>query len=400
MRKTISLLIVVNICSLLTAQHTTYSPSSMFGIGELSTGEGGVYGGMGGAGIALRAPNFINIANPSSLTEIGSQRYIADIGVMGAYKSYSQSGVRNNDVVGNVNNIGLACRLYSWWYGAVSLSPVSSVGYAITLEQPVEGTNNGTVSSFFEGEGGLSKIALTNAFQITPRLSAGINLSYITGSVTQTERQNNTTISEESDKRAFYADFGVQYKHALDRDRAITVGAVYGHWQQLKQDNTLTVSSNADGNYIQESYREFKQYLPQSIGIGGAYTTHRWVTTLDYKYHNWSKMKSTTQVSYDNQHSVAAGMGYRIGNRYNKNYAQLQLGAGISNSYVVISNKKANNYYVSSGVAINLKNSNIITLGLKYNDLFNATAGRHKEKSIALFFNITFCERSYNSKLH
>ena len=53
--------------SIVIAQNTTNSPTSMFGLGELSTGEGGQYAGLGGTGIALRGNNFLNNANPASL---------------------------------------------------------------------------------------------------------------------------------------------------------------------------------------------------------------------------------------------------------------------------------------------------------------------------------------------
>ena len=55
----------------------------MFGLGELSTGEGGQYSGLGGAGIALQSYNFLNTANPASLTAIEGQRFLIDAGVMG-----------------------------------------------------------------------------------------------------------------------------------------------------------------------------------------------------------------------------------------------------------------------------------------------------------------------------
>ena len=59
--------------SIVIAQNTTNSPTSMFGLGELSTGEGGQYAGLGGTGIALRGNNFLNNANPASLTELTEQ---------------------------------------------------------------------------------------------------------------------------------------------------------------------------------------------------------------------------------------------------------------------------------------------------------------------------------------
>ena len=67
-RKVLSILILSANLLNTAAQNMTNSPASMFGLGELSTGEGGVYSGMGGVGIALRGENAYNSANPASLT--------------------------------------------------------------------------------------------------------------------------------------------------------------------------------------------------------------------------------------------------------------------------------------------------------------------------------------------
>lgn len=139
--------------SIVIAQNTTNSPTSMFGLGELSTGEGGQYAGLGGTGIALRGNNFLNSANPASLTELTEQRFQIDAGIMGAYQIYSQRGASNRSVTGNLNNLSIGCRIMPRWYGAIFMAPVSSVGYAITLDEEVAGTNGGTISSLFQGEG-------------------------------------------------------------------------------------------------------------------------------------------------------------------------------------------------------------------------------------------------------
>ena len=174
--------------SILIAQNTTNSPTSMFGLGEISTGEGGQYAGLGGAGIALRGSNFLNTANPASLTE---QRFQIDAGIMGSYQNYTQRGASNHSVTGNLNNLSIGCRIIPRWYGAVFLAPVSSVGYAITLDEEIAGTNGSTVSSLFQGEGGLSKMGVSTAYLFDKGLSVGTNLSYVTGTITQTETQGN-----------------------------------------------------------------------------------------------------------------------------------------------------------------------------------------------------------------
>ena len=69
-RKVLSIFILSANLLNLTAQNMTNSPASMFGLGELSTGEGGIYSGMGGVGIALRGENAYNSANPASFSSI------------------------------------------------------------------------------------------------------------------------------------------------------------------------------------------------------------------------------------------------------------------------------------------------------------------------------------------
>ena len=50
--------------SIVIAQNTTNSPTSMFGLGELSTGEGGQYAGLGGT---LHCEEIISLTMPIRL---------------------------------------------------------------------------------------------------------------------------------------------------------------------------------------------------------------------------------------------------------------------------------------------------------------------------------------------
>lgn len=383
----------------LTAQNTTNSPTSMFGLGELSTGEGGQYAGLGGAGIALRKNNFLNMTNPASLTELSGQRFQFDAGIMGAYQSYTQRGATNHSVIGNLNNLSIGCKILPHWYGAAFLAPVSSVGYAITLDESISGTNGSTVSSLFQGEGGLSKIGISTAYLFGNNLSFGVNLSYITGTITQTESQSSATEETSSYKNAFYADFGIQYKWAIDRERSFVVGGVYGYSQNLKQDNNLYVSSTSGDDTIEKELKRYRQCLPQFFGIGVSYNCLRWMATIDYKYIDWSRMQSSrSNVSFENQHRLSLGGKCTLGNVYH-NPVSLLLGTGIGNSYVVIQKKKATNYYISTGMNIQLHDNNVISIGLKYKGQMKTPNGMQRENSLSLFLNITFSERTYRPKI-
>lgn len=397
-----NLILLLTLCHstlLIYSQNTTNSPSSMFGLGELSIGEGGQYSGLGGAGIALQSYNFLNTANPASLTAIEGQRFLIDAGVMGAYKVYTQTGTSNHSLVGNLNNLSIGCRITPRWYGAVFMAPVSSVGYAITLDQDITGTGSSTVSSLFEGEGGLSKMGISTAYRLFKGFSVGANLSYVTGTIKQTETQGSISVEESSYKHAFYADFGLQYKFPLSRNKYLVAGAVYGYSQDLAQDNTLSVSSTSGNESIDESQSHVRQCLPQFVGAGLAYNSPRWTLTAEYKYTDWSRMKSSqSNVRFENQHRLSAGTAYTAGNIY-RNPVKLSLGAGVSNSYIVIQKKKATNYYVSAGSNFTLYNGNVLSLGVKYSDQLHLPNGMQRERGVTLFFNFTFSERTYRAKI-
>ena len=397
-----NLILLLTLCHstlLIYSQNTTNSPTSMFGLGELSTGEGGQYSGLGGAGIALQSYNFLNTANPASLTAIEGQRFLIDAGVMGAYKVYTQTGTSNHSLVGNLNNLSIGCRITPRWYGAVFMAPVSSVGYAITLDQDITGTGSSTVSSLFEGEGGLSKMGISTAYRRFKGFSVGANLSYVTGTIKQTETQGSINVEESSYKHAFYADFGLQYKFSLSRNKYLVAGAVYGYSQDLAQDNTLSVSSTSGNESIDESQSHVRQCLPQFVGAGLAYNSPHWTLTVEYKYTDWSRMKSSqSNVRFENQHRLSAGTAYTAGNIY-RNPVKLLLGAGVSNSYIVIQKKKATNYYVSAGSNFTLYNGNVLSLGVKYSDQLHLPNGMQRERGVTLFFNFTFSERTYRAKI-
>lgn len=170
-RRVLSILILGANLLNVAAQNMTSSPVSMFGLGELSTGEGGIYSGLGGVGIALRGENVINSANPASLTGLLPQYFFFDLGVSGSYLKYSQSGASNHSLNGNLNNLAVGFRIAPRWYGAIFMAPVSSVGYAISLDQDVAGTDGSTVTSLFQGEGGLSKMGISVAHELWKGLS-------------------------------------------------------------------------------------------------------------------------------------------------------------------------------------------------------------------------------------
>jgi hypothetical protein len=390
----------VSLSLTLSAQNSTNSPASMFGIGDISMGEAGKYVGMGGAGIALRSDNFLNGLNPSALTAMDSAKFVYEAGANLSLEKYYSRGRSTSSLTGNVRNLGMGCRILPSWYAAAGITPLSSMGYAVTIDQPVEGTDGSTISSLFEGNGGLSKIYLSNAFKISRKFSLGANLSYILGNTTQSEVQGNTTIKEISYKKAFYVDFGLQYNTALNKKWNMTLGGVYGIKQQLSLTNTKTIINSSNSETITEYLNPKSQYLPQYFGGGVALNSKKLTLTADYKLSQWSVMKSSnSSVAFKDQHELKIGADLLSGDLY-KNPWHYMLGAGISNSYVVIKDQKPLNYYISTGIGFPVMTGNLLSIGVKYNSQCGANTKLEKNQSLSFFLNLTFSERTPRSRIY
>ena len=383
----------------ISAQNSTNSPSSMFGIGDITVGEAGKYVGMGGVGLALRSDNFLNGLNPSALTAMDSAKFVYEAGANVSFENYTTRGRSSSSVTGNIRNLGIGFRVMPSWYAAAGLAPLSSMGYAITVDQPVEGTE-GTISSLFEGNGGLSKVYLSNAIKFSKNFSLGLNLSYIMGSTTQSEVEGNFTRKDISYKKAFYADFGLQYNIALNKKWNMNFGGVYGYKQQLSLNNDRTVINSSSSQTSTEPLHPKPQFLPQYFGGGVALNNKRLTLSADYKLTQWSAMVSdNSSVSYCDQHALKIGADLLSGESFTNPWHYM-LGAGVSNSYVVLKNKKPMNYHVSAGLGIPVMTGNLVSFGVKYETQAGAGSSVQKNQMFSFFLNLTFAERTPRSKIY
>lgn len=388
-------LIGLVVASGLKAQNTTSTPVSMYGLGELAMGDGGKYAGMGAAGLALNRTGFLNTQNSACITQMDTTCFAFDFGLTGSYSRYSMLGEKSSAETGNPSRVTLGLRLMPRWYAMVGVAPYSSVGYMIKTTQEVEGTGNGYVSSLFEGTGGLYRLYVTNAFLIGKRLSLGVSVGMISGSVEQTETQESAIVTRKSDKGAFYADLGLHY--ALGR--GWSVGATYAFSSYLSQDNSLTYDNSSTDTGMDANFYNEKQYIPQRIGGGVSYENRRWVVTGDYSWVQWSRNRSSVaSVEYVDQHRANLGMVYVTQPRRPRSL-ELMLGAGFSNSYVVLNRGKMRNLDLSGGVAIPIRES-VLSLGVTWRRQMNSRSNLMQEDRLSLNFNLTFGERISRGKLN
>ena len=394
----LSLIFILSLFTTIVAQNTTNLPTSLYGIGELSMSDGGHYAGLGNMGIALNRVGFQNTQNPAAITRMDTACFTFEVGMMASYSRYSFLGNHSTNSSGNPNRINIGFRIFPRWYAMVGLSPYSSVGYVIQTAEEVEGTNGGTISSLFEGTGGIYKFYVTNAFALTKNLSIGANVGFISGTVNKEETQESAVVKYESRKKAPYVDLGLHYTFNTSSSRYWSLGLVYAFPFRINQTNNLTYSNSSTSEDLDISYKKVSQFLPERIGGGISMTTPRWVLTADYNWLDWSKNSPATKLEeYRNQHKVNLGAIYTVNTRYPRSI-ELMGGVGYNNSYIMLNNGKMNNLEVSAGVSFPIRYS-FLSLGATWRKQMNTSENLMQESRWNLHLNITFGEKISRFKL-
>lgn len=380
--------------SVVRAQNGTSLPTSMYGIGELAAGDGGRYAGMGNVGIGVSRAGFLNTFNPAALTRMDSACFTFDVGVTAYYARYAFQNERSSSMEGGPNRFSFGFRLLPRWYMVVGVSPYSSVGYLIQTQEEIEGMPGASLTSVFRGEGGLYRAYVSQAFVLTPALSAGVCIGMLTGKVTQSETQEGATVSDESAKRSLYADFGLHYQRGR-----YGLGLVYAPSIRIGHDNRHTYENSSSTNETEDkSSPSRSQYLPMRLGAGVSVTGSRCVLALDYTYADWSRnVSAVSAMGYENQHKLNMGA-IVVASPRRMRSVEWMGGIGLSNSYLTLQGRRMYSLEVSAGSSIPIGFS-FLSLGATWRKQLNGSRHVMQESRFSLNLSLTFGERLSRSRL-
>ena len=392
--KIVSLAVFCCLTSVVVAQSTSNNPFSMYGFGEVDPSDYGRSSGMGGAGIATNFANTLNLSNPSSLTAIDSMRMIFDFSTAGRYSTYSTNTATLNSTNFNYKRLALTFRCMPGWGSSFGLAPYSNVGYNITSDQSIEGTESTTAVEYV-GKGGINKLFWSNAFALGKHLSIGVNSSLLFGSVAQTQTISNWTIDKNAHVSKIYFDFGMQFHHALSENYQIGLGAIYGYKTKLNMQNDLSIS-NSSGVFSSET-NTVKQYLPEFYGAGLSITRAEVLTlAADYKFTGWSALNTrSTSISYADIHKLAVGLDYSPNRRVARSYFErigFQLGTSVSNSLLKKGGTNPLNIGYSCGIQFPFPNGSRMNIAYEYGNVGGKNDGLLLEKYHQVTINLSLVE--------
>jgi hypothetical protein len=360
MRKLFAIYILLTIQGALFAQEKNHLPYSIFGIGEINSKGFTRNMAMGRSGIALSSGRYLNNLNPASYHSIDSISFFFDFGFSADFVKYKTAADPvQHGYDGNVQNVAMGFRITPHWAASIGLAPYSTVGYKITTEKYIEGTTE-TFEAEMKGNGGLNQFYLHNSYVLFNRLSLGVNLTYLFGSIKLIETDRYSRFSDEiltkqtSYLNKVYADFGFQYFFPVKKNLKITLGGVFGNSHKLNFKKEISIIENGslvEENLTSEGSFDFPMYIGGGIAVQ---YKNKLIITSDYLFHDWSGTPSDNpNYSYVSYSTFKFGIEYIPGQVDQLGYfgnVSYRAGYYYEGSYLEINKTSITNNGISFGL--------------------------------------------------
>ncbi len=283
------------------AQSGTQSPYSQFGIGTLTDPSQSLGHALNGTGIGVRVGNEVNTLNPASYSCVDSLTMLFDAGLSGQMTHFKEGGTRKIAKTANFDYVVGSFRAWRNIGVSFGILPLSNVGYSYSSTSSRLGSDFGTLTESYSGEGGLHQAFVGVGAKVLKPLSVGVNVSYLWGSITRsvtTSGGNNVY----SLSKAYYAtvssyklDFGVQWEQPVNKNDLLTIGATVGIGHTLSGDASLNIVNSSTGLRGDTISNAFE--LPMSYGLGLSYRHGNLLLAADATLQKWGSVKMPADVS-------------------------------------------------------------------------------------------------------
>ncbi len=280
----------------------SYSPYSIFGVGDISK-QGTAYNKtMGGVGIASRNVRFINYLNPAALTARDSLAFMADFGLSQKNTVYRQGDLRSANNTFNIYDFIMSFPIWKSSAFAVGITPFSDVGYDfshIEKSQDIIGqTGNITYDSY--GNGSVYQVFAAAGATFWKNLSVGAELIYYFGNIDKITNMNYSDASyrsinsgSELSIRGVTGKFGLQYEQKLGGDISMVVGATYrlgtnmkGYATNYRYANQSSVSDTLYHKVDTLGYEKIR--IGDELGLGiSVKGGDKWSAEFNYTRSDW-----------------------------------------------------------------------------------------------------------------
>ena len=290
----------------LSAQSSTKSPYSQFGLGILSERSQGMSRGMNGVGVALQNGDRVNTLNPASYGVVDSLTMIFDASITGQQTNFKEGGTRQNAKTANFDYIVASFRAWRNIGVSMGVLPLSNIGYNYSTTS--DNKQYGTITETYSGEGGLREAFLGVGWHVMKPLSVGINGGFVWGDLNRTVLATNSNISPlqkiySASVRNYKLDAGIQWSQPVGKKDVVTLGATVGIGHKLGADATLDIININKPDTTTLKVTNALE-LPWSWAVGLAWRHNKSLTVAaDAELQQWGK---TSFPTYENEAYVTS----------------------------------------------------------------------------------------------
>jgi Outer membrane protein transport protein (OMPP1/FadL/TodX). len=306
----------------------TFTPYSLFGIGEIERQGTALNRGMGGIGVGLRENKFINYINPASITARDTLSFMLDFGINEKNFYNADKNVKSAYNTFNMSNVVITAPIYKKSAFMIGIAPYSNIGYKFeaTENNPVLVEEYGDIKYQQYGTGSINKFFVGGAMNFLKDFSLGAEFIYYFGSL---NRHSNVLFTTSTAPRslltgwdysinAYSARIGLQYFKNINKKYEISFGATYSLKTSLEGDYYYYAFANSSSAVDTVAYNRInnnKINIPAELAVGFSLRKKdKWLVGFDYLRQNWNNTKFNLTPGVD--FTPKASNSFKIGGEY------------------------------------------------------------------------------------
>ncbi len=401
----------------------SYTPYSIYGVGDLALPGTAYNKTMGGVGIANRNHRFLNPLNPAAITARDSLSFMADYSLFQDNKLFRQGGMHSASNTFNITDCIVTFPIWKSSAMMFGIMPYSDTGYGYgyLITDPSIIGNTGNIAYTASGKGSLYQVFAAAGVTFWRRLSLGAEFIYHFGKIEKTfvETFSDASYNGASNGHVLQltapaAKVGIQYEQPLGTKSSITLGATYKTAARLQGNvesyrystgtaasDTLYYKSGAPGNVSLASEK--------GAGICFRYAD-KFMAEFDYTRSDWRGSGMDTREGFTG--NITSGTGrsvftaalsesYRVGFEYVPNRSDIRYyykkiayraGAYWKKDYFLLDGNPVNAYGITLGATLPVfRLYNGITVGMDFGQRGSIKGNMIRE---------TYCNFSIGFNLH
>jgi hypothetical protein len=362
--------------------YNSYSPYSMFGIGDISR-QGSAYNkSMGGVGIATRDKRALNYLNPAAVTARDKKTFMADFSLAQGNRYYKQGDMSSSSNTFNIYDVAFSFPVYKSLAMYAGFSPFSDLGYKISSKE----TGNiisqtGVITNTVQGYGGLSEVFLGAGLTPFKGFSIGAEGQYYFGKLNKNSTFDLASTGfrdiysgYEMHLKSYSGKFGVQYETPAMGNVTAVIGATYrlksnfsGHVDryEIQTISSINDSTPSPRTFTDTLGKRNRVGLAQEIGAGFSLRGNKWTAEVNYLRSDWSSCGldnvpgfacvGSAVFSATTSQSVRAGFSYvpnRNDIRYYRRRVTYRAGAYWDQAYYKVDGSNINAFGLTFGATL------------------------------------------------